>query len=186
LKLHEREALTAEACRRWREVDQKLVWGRFHAIMTSNAGWDYPQIWDEVRRQIPDYAQFCKVFEDLQTAVPDEPWSSKDIETNLDILAVKSICFRSGYYKEHICRRLKKYELKPQQSARLREIYSDYLTNRVYQRELADLARLMIRHSDSGTVRLLESLEREAGSERLKRRYRIFRTMILNQRKELR
>jgi hypothetical protein len=154
--------------------------------MTSNAGWDYPRIWDEVRRQIPDYAQFCKVFEDLQTAVPDEPWSSKDIETNLDILAVKSICFRSGYYKEHICRRLKKYELKPQQSARLREIYADYSTNRVYRRELADLARLMIRHADSGTVRLLESLEREAGSERLKRRYRVFRGMILNQRKELR
>lgn len=154
--------------------------------MTSNQGWDYPQIWHEVGRQVPDYAKIRRVFEALDSAEPEEPWSSRDIETILDVLAVKAFCFRSGYHKEHLCRRLKKYELKPQQCARLREIYSDYLTNRVYRRELADLARLMIRHADSGTVRVLESLELEAGSEKLKRRYRIFREMILNQRKELR
>ena len=186
MKLHEREALTEEALRRWRSLDHELVWGRFHAVRSANPNWDLSQTWEELRLQISDYAKLMAVFDQLNKSIPQEPWSNKDIDTILDVLAVKAVCFRSGYQKERICNRLKKYRLSPVQASRLQEIFFDYILNRLSRREVFYLCRLVIPYADSRTVLLLEAWENETESPHLKRKCIRMRAMILNQRRDLR
>lgn len=186
MKLQEREALTEEALRCWRNLDHKLVWGRFHAVRLANPNWDLSQTWEELRLQIPDYAKLMAVLEQLNESIPEEPWSKKNIDTILDVLGVKAVCFRSGYQKERFCNRLKKYQLTPAQASRLQEIFFDYILNRLSRREVFYLCRLMVAYADSRTVLFLEEWENEIESPQLKRKCVRMRAMILNQRRDLR
>jgi hypothetical protein len=109
----------------------------------------------------------------------------KAIEAVLEFAEVDIPAFRCGYAKQRYFRKLKSLPLNKTQEARLRHLAYNLCRGPNYGRELADMARLMIRLADAPLIRELQSLAGSSdGLVRLKSRRML--DVILHHREDLR
>jgi len=126
------------------------------------------------------------VFEKL--APLEHPFLAGDpaaINAILDFLEVDVPAFRCGYAKQKYFRKLKSLSLDEGQEERLRRLAYELVRGPNYGREIADLARLMIRLADASLIRELQELAKDSDDIVRKKSQRLL-NVILENRPDLR
>lgn len=123
-------------------------------------------------------ASFWEALEDLRQApIGDAPtrarhWTparAESIEVAIRFLEADVICFRSGYVKERLIRRLVRQSLAPADVARLRTVVLDVLDRRG-GRDFRAYCRLAVRVADAALTTDIASRATSAADADLRRR----------------
>jgi hypothetical protein len=109
----------------------------------------------------------------------------KAIDAVLEFAEADIPAFRCGYAKQWFFRKLKSLPLNKTQEARLRHLAYNLCRSRNYGREIADMARLMIRLADKPLIRELQRLS-EGSDEPARQKSRRVLDVVLHHRADLR
>jgi hypothetical protein len=132
------------------------------------------------------YAALNGLFDKLQPL--EQPFLAGDpkaIDAVLEFAEVDIPAFRCGYAKQWFFRKLKSLPLNKTQEARLRQLAYNLCRSHNYGREIADMARLMIRLADKPLIRELQRLS-EDSDELARQKSRRILDVVLHHREDLR
>ena len=143
-----------------------------------------PQKVTEARDKFSDAlnALFGKLTPLEQPLLAGDPQA---IDAILDFSEVDIPAFRCGYAKQKYFRKLKSLSLNTAQEERLRRLAYNLCRSPNYGREIADLARLMIRLADASFIRELQQLSKDS-DDRVRKKSQRMLDVILHNRADLR
>lgn len=132
---------------------------------------------------------FWKAFENLFSELEKYEkdflaGDSEAIDSIINFLEIDLLAFRCGYAKEKYFRKLKSLQLNENQQERLLNLAYNLCVSDSYRREFRDLARLMIKISDTEFIEKLRPLEKES-DDIVKFKVRIMLGTILKNREDL-